>query len=367
MATRTELLALIRHAKDDLDDVPRRLVLADWLEEHGDEADRARADALRGLTTGRDYPSWYGGLNALGDASLAPNGFTDWRVPGRTLLAADAAALGEPFAWVGSLTVNSIYGAAVERLVESGLLAEVPSLNIRGPAIRTEGAVHLARLPGTALLRHLNLGHHQIEHAGVKRLARAKFVPRLWSLDLSGSRLWPDSLKELAAAGFGQLREVLIGSPNLNDAAAHLIGAAWLPKLRGLGLCKCSLLDGGTARFIRNANLSSLTVLDLSGNSLGRGFVGALVDAPTLPALEELNLSDNMTLNDAIPELAEWPGLRRVRRLRLASVYLSRAGYDALAQSPHLDQLEVLDLRGSLPFAAAAQPLRERFGERLLV
>jgi uncharacterized protein (TIGR02996 family) len=39
MTARPELLGLIRHAKDDLDDVPRRLVLADWLEEHGDEAD----------------------------------------------------------------------------------------------------------------------------------------------------------------------------------------------------------------------------------------------------------------------------------------------------------------------------------------
>jgi uncharacterized protein (TIGR02996 family) len=367
MAARAELLALIRHAKDDLDDVPRRLVLADWLEEHGDEADQRRASALRGLPWGRDHRSWFGRLYELGHVSLEPNGFTAWRVPGRTLLAADAAALGEPFAWVGSLTVNSISGAAVARLVEGGLLAEVPSLNIRGPAIRTEGAVHLSRLPDTVLLRHLNLGHHQIEHAGVKRLARAKFASRLWSLDLSGSRLWPDSLKELAAAGFAELRDVVIGSPNLNDAAAHLVGAAWLPSLRGLSLSKCALWDGGTARLLREGDLRSLVALDLSDNSLGRGFVAALVDSPALPALKELNLSDNPQLADAIPALAEWPGLRRLRKLGLSSVYLNRAGYDALAQSPHLDQLEQLDLRGSLPFAAAAQPLRERFGDRLLV
>jgi Leucine-rich repeat (LRR) protein len=246
------------------------------------------------------------------------------------------------------------------------LLAEVPSLNVRGPAIRTEGAVHLSRLPGTALLRHLNLGSHQIEHAGLKRLARARSVPRLRSLDLSGSRLWPDSLTELAAAGFAELRELVIGSPNLNDAASRLVGAAWLPSLRRLRLCKCSLLDGGTGRLVRDGNLASLTHLDLSDNRLGRGFIAALVDAPTFPALEELNLSYNPQLADAIPTLAEWPGLRRLRKLGLANVFLNRAGYDAIARSPHLDQLEVLDLRGSLSFAAAAQPLAQRFGDRLL-
>ena len=46
-AARPELLSLIRHAKDDLDDATRRLVLADWLEEHGDDADRARGEFLR--------------------------------------------------------------------------------------------------------------------------------------------------------------------------------------------------------------------------------------------------------------------------------------------------------------------------------
>jgi len=47
VAPRPELLALLRHAAENPDDVAARLVIADWLEEHGDEADRQRAEFVR--------------------------------------------------------------------------------------------------------------------------------------------------------------------------------------------------------------------------------------------------------------------------------------------------------------------------------
>src|SRR5438552_1097952 len=50
---RPELLALLQAAKDEPGDDAPRLVLADWLEEHGDEADRARAAFIR-LQIARD-------------------------------------------------------------------------------------------------------------------------------------------------------------------------------------------------------------------------------------------------------------------------------------------------------------------------
>src|SRR5262249_15508960 len=44
---RPELLALLQAVKQQPDDDSPRLVLADWLEEYGDEADRARAEFVR--------------------------------------------------------------------------------------------------------------------------------------------------------------------------------------------------------------------------------------------------------------------------------------------------------------------------------
>src|SRR3954453_14976730 len=46
-APRPKLVALLESAKDQPDEVAPRLVLADWLEEFGDESDRARAEFVR--------------------------------------------------------------------------------------------------------------------------------------------------------------------------------------------------------------------------------------------------------------------------------------------------------------------------------
>src|SRR5438874_2329406 len=44
---RPQVLSLLEQAKDTPDDDAPRLVLADWLEEYGDEHDRARAELIR--------------------------------------------------------------------------------------------------------------------------------------------------------------------------------------------------------------------------------------------------------------------------------------------------------------------------------
>ena len=46
-APRPEVLAFLRAAREQSDDDTPRLVLADWLEEHGSEADVARAALVR--------------------------------------------------------------------------------------------------------------------------------------------------------------------------------------------------------------------------------------------------------------------------------------------------------------------------------
>jgi uncharacterized protein (TIGR02996 family) len=44
---RPEVLAFLRDAKENPRDDPPRLILADWLDENGDEIDRARAEFIR--------------------------------------------------------------------------------------------------------------------------------------------------------------------------------------------------------------------------------------------------------------------------------------------------------------------------------
>ena len=47
MAARTQVLAFLDEIRENPDDDTPRLVLADWLEEHGDEADLRRAELIR--------------------------------------------------------------------------------------------------------------------------------------------------------------------------------------------------------------------------------------------------------------------------------------------------------------------------------
>src|SRR5215467_10995262 len=58
-APRDELRRLLDAAKADHHDDGPRLALADWLEEHGGEADRARAELIRlQLDTANGGPDW---------------------------------------------------------------------------------------------------------------------------------------------------------------------------------------------------------------------------------------------------------------------------------------------------------------------
>ena len=92
--------ALLQAILNDPDDTPLRLVFADWLEEHGDAADRARAEHIRLQCRYEDLPpgaperqelwnrawelekehqdAWFGALTALvDDIGLTSRGFPD--------------------------------------------------------------------------------------------------------------------------------------------------------------------------------------------------------------------------------------------------------------------------------------------------
>jgi uncharacterized protein (TIGR02996 family) len=83
--------------------------------------------------------------------------------------------------------------------------------------------------------------------------------------------------------------------------------------------------------------LGQLTALDLDGNRAGNGVAANLADG-RFPVLEEL-----------------WLGSNRI----------GDAGGHALAESPHLDRLTLLDLRGNSISASVKTALRRRFGPRV--
>jgi uncharacterized protein (TIGR02996 family) len=162
-------------------------------------------------------------------------------------------------------------------------------------------------------------------------LARTPHLANVERLDLSGNRIGPAGVRELAASRFVERLKGLNLSQNSlgNEGLRELLRAPWRGQLRGLGL---------------------------AANGLDLEAVEELLSDPAFTGLIELDLAEN--------ELAElptqWP---RLQWLRLAGNPLSSAAVETVAQ---LDQLRSLDLRycrigpdGAAALARSISPLED--------
>jgi uncharacterized protein (TIGR02996 family) len=269
------------------DDTPR-LVYADWLEEHGDEGGKVRAELIRVQCELERLPAGDSRRGALARRS-------------RTLLAAHAkrwsrplaqAGLGTKFVFrrgfVGEVTMSAT--AFVRNATELFALAPVQFAHFPDASNEVNGLAgspHLARLTGVDLRRmcvcggcpierelrklfrsphaanltELILAEDRIDDAGAAALAASPTLRRLGTLDLSGNRIGPAGVRALA-------------------------GATWLANLRGL---------------------------DLSGNPIGAAGAEALAASPHLDKLEVLTLG----AGDVPPEGRRALRGKFGRRLRL--------------------------------------------------
>jgi uncharacterized protein (TIGR02996 family) len=269
-------------AADPLDDGVR-LVLSDWLEEHGD-LDRAAFVRLQ-----------------LERARLSAHD------PRDVLLSYDEAALLNRHrrAW----------------------LAEVPDW-LR-PYARFERGLPgaAAHLPVPLLLEHAGddwtcLPLHRLHlKDGAGHLEALFTCPRL-------SRV--TSLHLFEPVGAAALKKL---------AASRHLG-----QLRVLGL-SCGGIDPAGAKALFAAALPCLEWLDLSGNDIGSAGVAALVRSPALDGLRRLHLARNRLGDAGARHLARWPGLACLSELSLENNEIGDAGARALLESPHRGGIERIDLR----------------------
>jgi uncharacterized protein (TIGR02996 family) len=114
------------------------------------------------------------------------------------------------------------------------------------------------------------------------------------------------------------------------------------------------------------ALLARIAELDLSGWNLDRTKTQALTAKPPFPRLRALRLRECNLNTECGLLLADWPGLATLRTLVLAGNRIRTAAIRALIASPHLGDLQLLDLRRNLMHAALERDLRARFGERVI-
>ena len=262
MTDRDALLAAVHAAP--LDDAPR-LVLADWLDEHG-ESDRGEFIRLQ-VAQRREFES-HGRTRRLNDLFVRARAlfYRPWAEP-----------------------VRSVFGRGIA-LYSRGFP--------KGPAYAIPAECLIAHLPVVATWIGPDTDIRvQVLRGQFKDLAG---VPELrWVRNLSVQRAWRTE-------------------PEISEAdIADLLASPHLGNLRSVGLSGLGLTNATGFALREACGLMTLETLDLHGNRIGRAGALALADAAHLASLRHLDLSNNQIGNAAVKALLRSPHLTGLKSLNL--------------------------------------------------
>jgi hypothetical protein len=135
------------------------------------------------------------------------------------------------------------------------------------------------------------------------------------------------------------------------DVACRVLSSPRLTNLRTLVLAGCRLTDAAVLALANNAALRNLTTLNLgsdhgsevSGNDFGDVGVAALASSPHLANVEVLDLEDATNVGiEGVRALLASPHFPHLRSLNLRATNLNDDGVAELARSPFLARLREL-------------------------
>jgi uncharacterized protein (TIGR02996 family) len=331
VAARPEVLAFLHHIKEQPHDDTPRLILSDWLEEHGGPADQARAEFIRLQCQlahlPPDDPQVKGLLSRVGalyrehrDAWLpfhllkgrerawSHRGLLSIAVRGQSFASRRglAPAGTEAYAWVDGLRFLSVTPRALATLASTSLLGGLNTLSLDDCPLRGAGVSALAESPYLNQLTTLDLHHCWIEDEGAAALTKAR-SSRLRRLDLYHNLLGSRGIQKLA-------------------------GWRGLATVESLNLAVNVFDARGVRALAESPYLGSLRSLDLQNCFIGDEGVAVLAEAPFLDHLTELNVVFNKLSDAGAAALARSPYLSRIQRLRVGSDHLSPAGWALLRE-----------------------------------
>jgi uncharacterized protein (TIGR02996 family) len=379
------------------DDVPR-LVLADWLDENGDEADRARAElirvqcqlprtrgALRADLEWRERTLWWDNVETwLGPIYEASTGFQFRRglatidLHGGRLADEDCEELfaAPGWAWVDRLNLDHPRPRLLASLLRSPALARLRSLHLEGGTFGQDDP-GLAECDSFTLLQELSIRGANLDDSAAGMLAACPSLIALTTLDLAFNRLDSAALRSLSETeALTSLTALeLAGNPLLGDYVDEtglgdvraFLGSSLAARLRRLGLARTGLGTTGVEMLAVHTTLAGLVDLDLSDNGLGDGpAMDALTGSPVVGSLRRLVLRDNAIDAQGIVALARSPHLQNLEVLDLSGNALSSGALRALCEAPGWWKLRRLSIgRGQAVTARAFGELRGRFGGAL--
>jgi uncharacterized protein (TIGR02996 family) len=368
-APRDELRRLLEAAKADHWDDGPRLALADWLEEHGGEADKARAEIIRlQLDTANGGPDWSVRLERLRDKHAREwvSGHLNFfkpRLPTceRGLLAADCkpecwlreGPIDEQWAWVETARPANVRQNDLEGLLACERLATVPRLDVC-EIFKGAGIQALLRNVRYGQVRSLRLEAAQHFSSALLR----QLQPGLEELTVEVYDYFFGWAEFAACDGAAGLRGLHISRPSFGDHDAKALASA--PNLKGLRRLTVKG-DALSATGLESLARLPLRSLELTGPKFGLGSLAGLFGGECHDTLEELRLRRGIFGVDFPTKF----GLPRLRRLYLTEDESSAHGVlgpeEAAGLASIMGQLD--ELRVSRRFGGLSPKIASLFAD----
>ncbi|MFQ3593166.1 MAG: TIGR02996 domain-containing protein [Gemmataceae bacterium] len=411
---RSELMGLLTYARMcPLDDTPR-LIVADWLEENGDQADRDRATFIRLQCEQSRYDavgrrrrelsaaenqllekhqkSWLGGLMALQSSKARfTRGLVDLFVEAPNLFkqGMNAVLHSEAVGWIDELHLSktslyylekflkmplagligglvigneSLPAAACQSIAHCELLQRLHTLDLNYNPIGNEGAVALSQSPDLGNLQHLDLWICGIEAEGARALASMRCEPQPYWINLGGNGIGEEGIRALASSSLlEKVRRFLIWGNSIRDTGlTHLVRGPYLQQIEELYLNENNLGMKAARVLATWPPLQNLRTLSIWGNLL-RPRGGAILGSAPMPQMRMLLLSSTRIGDEGLRALANNPTLGKLHSLDVSNTRSTDEGIRCLLDSPFLKQLKNLNISGNTVSAALQAECESRF------
>jgi uncharacterized protein (TIGR02996 family) len=375
--------AFFDRIRDEPDDDGPRLIYADWLDENG-QAERAEfirlecalarlpeddphtpelGERQRQLSDAFEE-QWTQELRQLGAQCIFHRGVIDNVSIDTGQFLESGAVLFElaPIRKVRFLNV----GDRLADLIQSPLLRLVRELDLTNNPLGNRGPNFLARSKHLVRLDALDLGYTELGDKGLQVLAISPVFAPLRSLRINNNNhLGIPGMRALAESPhLTALTDLDVSDNDLSDAALRpLIDGPPGTRLTRLVLHDNRLGDAGVAALVASPAFARMAEregrIDLRRVEMGPVGARALAESPALEMVEMLDLEGNSLLDAGLMALSASPYLRRLRELRLRETRVNDDGVRALARSELMSTLQLLDLTGNLIMEDSVQRLHE--------
>ncbi len=266
---------------------------------------------------------------------------------------------------ITSVTFNDLDPDDARDIVKRGLLARIRNLTIWGMD-EPEALTILGNHPDAASVRSLSIdGTNEASDADViAALIGGKHWTGLRKLNLNemgeeGLVFGAQETRLFRKPAFAGLRALVAYDCHLSDLTAKALAAGGLPELRYLDLGINEITADGAAAIAKSKSLTHLRYLDLGSNDIDDGVAtAALINSAKLPKLAVLRLSGLIAGAAPAPKVLAKPGRGPgLRALELNNMLLDAHSIAAMAASPALGGLWWLSLNNCALPAADVAPL----------